>query len=73
MTAEQIKRAQEHTPFRPYRLHLSDQRSFVIEHPEFLWVIPGGRNIAVADTAGAVEIIDLLHITSLKIDGAKAG
>ncbi len=71
MTAEQIKKAQEQRPFRPYRLHLSDQRSFLIPHPEFLWLMPGGRTIAVADTAGAAEIIDLIHVTSVKFNGAK--
>jgi hypothetical protein len=71
MTAEQIRKAQEQRPFRPYRLHLSDQRSFLVPHPEFLWLVPGGRNLAVADTAGAVEIIDLIHVTSLGIDGLR--
>jgi hypothetical protein len=71
MTAEQIKKAQEQRPFRPYRLHLSDRRSFLVEHAEFLWLVPGGRNIALADTSGAIEVIDLIHVTSLRINGAK--
>jgi hypothetical protein len=67
VTAEQIKKAQERAPFRPYLLHLSDQRSMRIEHPDYLWIIPGGRNIAIADDSGAVEIVDLIHVTSLHI------
>ena len=72
MTAERIRKAQDQTPCKPYHLYLSDQRTFPIEHPEFLWVVPGGRNIAIADSTGAIEVIDLIQITSLKIDGAKA-
>jgi hypothetical protein len=71
MTAEPIKKAQEQRSFRPYHLHLSHQRSFLVEHPEFLWLVPGGRNIALADTPSAIEVIDLIHVTSLKINGAK--
>ncbi|HTS16708.1 MAG TPA: hypothetical protein VMP11_03975 [Verrucomicrobiae bacterium] len=73
MTAEQVKKVRERAPFQEYRLFLSDQRSFLIEHLDFLWVIPGGRNIAIADNAGAVEIIDLIHVTSLKVNGAQSG
>lgn len=67
MTAEQIKKAQEQAPFHPYLLHLSDRRSIKIHHPDYLWIIPGGRNIAIADDHGAVEIVDLIHVTSLHI------
>jgi hypothetical protein len=70
MTAEQVKKARDGAPFKPFRLFLSDQRSFQIEHPDFLWIIPGGRNIAVADTSGAIEVIDLFHVSSLRINGA---
>ncbi len=69
MTAEQIKKAQEQAPFRPYTLFLSDQRKVVIGHPDYLWLVPGGRNIAVADDHGAVEVVDLLHVTSVRIGG----
>lgn len=75
MNAQQIEKAQHRAPFKSYRIHLSDQRSFVIRHPEFLWIIPGGRNIAIADKAGAVEIVDLIYVTSLRIldgNGKKA-
>ena len=72
MTAEQVRKAKEEAPFRPFRLFLSDQRSFMIDHPDFLWIIPGGRTIAVADPSGAVEIIDLIHVSSLRINGSNA-
>jgi len=67
MTAEQIKKAQEQAPFQPYSLHLSDQRTIGIQHPDYLWIIPGGRNVAIADDHGAVDIVDLVHVTSLHI------
>lgn len=70
MTAEQVRKAREHAPFKPFTLFLTGQRKFEIRHPDFLWVIPGGRSIAIADENGAAEIIDLLHVTSLRTNGA---
>ena len=69
MNADQVKKARAQAPFRPFSLFLSDQRRFEIRHPDFLWVVPGDRVVAVADEKGIVELIDLLHVTSLQTDG----
>ena len=69
MTIEQIKKAREQAPFKPFTICLSDQRRFEIKHPDFLWLVPGTRVAGVADGHGAMELIDLVHITSLKIEG----
>ena len=66
MTAEQIKRAKENAPFHPFTIFLSDQRQFQVIHPDYLWLIPGGRTIAVAHDDGSAEIIVLVHVTSIK-------
>ena len=70
MTAEQVRKAREQAPFKSFTIHLSDQRQFEIPHPDFLWVMPAGRTIAIAGEKGAAEIIDLVHVTSLKLNGA---
>ena len=72
MHAEQVKKAHAQTPFRPFTLFLSDQRRFEVQHPEYLWIIPGGRTVAVADEAGAVELIDLVHVSSLRLSTSDA-
>ena len=69
MTAEQVKRARERAPFRPFTIYLSDQRHFDIPHADFVWVMPGGRTIGIADENGAAEIVDLVHVTSVKLTG----
>jgi hypothetical protein len=56
MTAEQVKQARENAPFKPFTLFLSDQRKFEIQHPDLLWIIPGGRSIAIAHENGAAEM-----------------
>ncbi len=69
MTAEQVRKAREKAPFKPFTIYLSDQRHFQIPHQDFVWIVPGGRTIGIADEAGAVEIVDLVHVTSLKLNG----
>jgi len=71
MTAERLKKAREQAPFKPFALFLSDQRKFEVRHPDFLWIVPGGRTIGIADQTGAVELIDLFHVTSLKLNGSE--
>ena len=69
MTAEQVRKAREKAPFKAFTIYLSDQRRFEIPHPDFVWVMPGGRTIGIADEKGAAEIVDLVHVTSLKLNG----
>ena len=69
MTAEEIRKAQRRSPFKPFTICLSDQRQFSVPHPDFLWLIPGGRTLVVADQQGAADWIDLIHVTSLKVEG----
>lgn len=68
MTAEQVRQARENAPFKPFTIYLSDQRHFAIPHPDFVWVMPGGRTIGIAHNTGAAEIVDLVHVTSIKLD-----
>ena len=71
MTEEQISKELHQAPFKPFTLFLSDQRRFEIRHPEYLWVHPAGRLVFVADDKGAADCIDLIHITSLKLNGTE--
>ena len=69
MKAEHLKEACEAVPFKPFLIHLSDQRFIYIEHQDFLWIIPGGRTIGVANHEGIVRLIDLIHVVSLQFNG----
>lgn len=71
MNAEQLRKAHQQAPFRPFTLHISDRRQFHIRHPDFLWLVPGDRVVGIADEKGAMEIVDLIHVTSLGIDGSE--
>lgn len=67
MTGEQLRTALKATPFRPFRLHLADQRKVDVPHPEFAFLFPGGRHLIVATPGRELlyESIDVALIVSL--------
>jgi hypothetical protein len=75
MTIEKIKAAYEARPFKPFTVHLADGRVMPVAHPEFMAMLPGGRNIFIALEDGSYHIIDLLMVVSLgfQIGGTSKG
>lgn len=71
MTIDQIRKLHGALPFRPFRIHLADSRSFEIAHPELLAINEPGRTVVVA-ADGTFEIIDLLLVTSLEVGNGSA-
>ncbi len=67
MTIEQVRKVLRSQPFRAFVLNLADGRSVGVSHPDFLMVSPTGRTVAVYGLDDAVEVIDLLLVTSLQI------
>jgi hypothetical protein len=67
MTIDRLRQMHQARPFRPFDIHLADGRSIPVEHPEFLSQSAGGRTLAVAvPGTDAIEVVDLLLVTSLK-------
>jgi hypothetical protein len=66
MTVDQLRRMHQARPFQPFEIYLADGRSIAVDHPELLALTPGGRTIGVAVEPDAIEVIDLLLVTSLK-------
>lgn len=59
-------------PFQPFRIFVSDGATYVIRHPDLVWVSPTSALVGApeGDRAGpAIErfnIVDLGHITRLE-------
>jgi hypothetical protein len=66
MTIEQLQGLHRARPFVPFDIYLADGRRIPVERPEFLLRTVSGRTIGVATKNDAIEIIDLLLVTSLK-------
>lgn len=50
--------------FQPFIIRTSDGREFEVPHPEFIAL--GKWEVAVVDQNGDIDLLDPLHIVSLK-------
>jgi hypothetical protein len=69
INAEEIRRLQKQTPFRPFKLHLSDGRSFAVTHPEQFIVVRHKVVLGLPESAEIperTENLSMLHITSVE-------
>ncbi len=71
MTVEQIRKAHQSRPFKPFTLRTGGGREYHVPHPEFLFITPPGRTIIVVDQDGAAELIDLLLVESLHFSNGR--
>jgi hypothetical protein len=69
---ERIKQRHSAEPFRPFIIHLADERQIPVKHREFMAISPSGRTIVVCQTDDTSNIIDLLLVTDLEIRNGKA-
>lgn len=68
VTGDQIRECLRVIPFRPFRLHLADQRTFEVFHQDFAMVSPNRRLVIVfpRDNPDACRMIDVNLIVSLE-------
>jgi hypothetical protein len=71
MTPEDIKLHLHQHPFKPFRIHLSDGRTFDIRHPDFAWVLRSRIEVGLSDDPQSTvpdraEFVSLLHIVSIE-------
>jgi hypothetical protein len=67
VTIQQLRAAQQATPFRPFTIHMADGRAFPVPHPDFLSMSPTGRTVIVYQEDDAFSILDLLLTTEIEI------
>ena len=67
MRTEQLRNTLKAEPFRPFKIHLADGRSFRVAHPELVSISPDGRSAVVWSSRRACDIIDLMLVTDLEL------
>jgi hypothetical protein len=73
MTAEQLRAMREAHPFRPFTIHLADDRLLPVPHRDFVSQSPGGRTIIVYGSGEAFNVVDLYSVTDLEAQAADSG
>jgi hypothetical protein len=53
----------------PFLIRTSDGKAFPVPHPEF--VLIGRHNIVIEDARGLLDIIDPLHVVSIRPSGRR--
>jgi hypothetical protein len=69
VTPDELRKLLRAAPFRPFQLHLADQRTFDVPHPEFVAIQPAGRWIVVVapNELGGYEVVNLPLIVSMTV------
>jgi len=63
MRIDELKRAKDARPFRPFLIRMADGREITVRHPDAVaWDNP---RIAICATPGGWEVIDMALIASL--------
>ena len=62
MIADEIKELMHAAPFRPVRIVLGDQQSFVVAHTDYLMVSPDRQTVVLYDRQGRFKIINVQQI-----------
>jgi len=68
VTGDQIRDSLRAVPFKPFRLHLADQRAVEVFYPDFAMVSPNRRVLAVflRDSPDVCRRIDVHLIVSIE-------
>lgn len=72
MTIQQLRKAYDAKPFRPYSIKLADGSQLRVRSPEFVAITPGGRTVIVVTGDDDYEVVDLLLVTALEFRNGKA-
>jgi hypothetical protein len=73
MSVSTIREAIKATPFKPFRVMITDQRSYNIEHPEYVAIGPQNRTLVVFHDDGGASFIDMLMITRIDVGVSEEG
>lgn len=72
MTIEQLRKAHQTRPFKPFTICLADGRGIPVPHPEFLLLLPKARRTFVIGTSDdTYRVVDVLLVTSLDFEDGK--
>jgi predicted RNA binding protein YcfA (HicA-like mRNA interferase family) len=72
MRAEEIEEHLQAQPFKSFRLHLTDGKSFDVPHPEFVLLTPHKLIIGMYERRGShrifehIEHVSLLHVVRVE-------
>lgn len=74
MMREELRRAKQASPFRPFVIRMTSGQEYEIPHPDFIFVPPEGRIIVVyTKDERALTHVSLPLVESLEFDNDQSG
>jgi hypothetical protein len=67
MPVTTLREAINARPFRPFTVHVAEQRSYLIPRPEFVSIGPQNRTLVVWHADGGGSFLDMLMITGIDL------
>jgi hypothetical protein len=67
MAVDRVRELHRAQPFKPFTVHLADDREIKVKSPEFMSFSPSGRTIAVHEPDDSLRIVDLLLVTEVHV------
>jgi len=67
MTRDEFRRFCVAKPFRPFTVCLADGQQVRVWHHDFVMISPTGRTASIYQRGGALDVIDLLLVTDIKL------
>jgi hypothetical protein len=72
MTITEFRTMLRAEPFREFTIHLADGRAISVKHRELALPSPSGRTVIVYQPDDSFDVIDLLLVTSLSVNGERS-
>ena len=66
MTAEKFRDMLKLQPFRPFLVKTTDGDTFRVEHPDFAFIMPTGREVMIVDKDDHFRWVAMGHIVTLE-------
>ena len=67
MDRKTLREHYQASPFRPFKIHLADGRSLLVDHPEWMAISPNDRTLSIYEKDGAHHLIDVPLIIELEV------
>ncbi len=68
MTIEQIRDVARALPFQPFELETTGGQRIRVEHPDYIFFVPGSLTITVYSKAqDVVRLVNVNHVASMEI------
>ena len=73
MTVDEVMRYRRRKPFQPFVLELNSGREFVVRDPFNIGRDPANRWLGVSAGPGAVALVAIADVRSIRLHGGQSG